>query len=113
MLSSVKTTAIVALASIVVLGSGGSAMADAESRGKALFKLCASCHRADGSGNVSVGAPTIAGLDEWYVEAQLQKFKGGLRGAHPDDVAGLRMRPMTGDGPWTQDSALFQSRRLV
>ena len=29
------------------------------------------------------------------MEAQLQKFKGGLRGAHPDDVAGLRMRPMT------------------
>jgi cytochrome c553 len=40
-------------------------------------------------------APAIAGLDQWYIEAQIQKFKSGIRGAHPDDVGGLRMRPMS------------------
>jgi cytochrome c oxidase subunit 2 len=31
----------------------------------------------------------------WYVDAQLRKFQKGWRGGHPDDVAGLRMRPMS------------------
>jgi cytochrome c oxidase subunit 2 len=34
-------------------------------------------------------------LSQWYLEAQLAKFKGGVRGAHPDDVAGMRMGPMS------------------
>ena len=40
-------------------------------------------------------APAIAGLDAWYVEAQLHKFRSGGRGQHIDDVAGMRMRPMS------------------
>ena len=40
-------------------------------------------------------APAIAGLPQWYVEAQLQKFRAGYRGAHFDDIAGMRMRPMS------------------
>ncbi len=40
-------------------------------------------------------APTIAGLDEWYVQAQLTNFKSGLRGLHAEDTAGMRMYPMT------------------
>jgi cytochrome c oxidase subunit 2 len=34
-------------------------------------------------------------MDEWYVRAQLMKFRSGARGTHPDDVAGMRMRPMS------------------
>lgn len=63
-------------------------------RGPALFQTCASCHGADGGGRQEYGAPAIAGLPEWYVKAQLEKFRSGARGAHADDVAGLRMRPM-------------------
>jgi cytochrome c oxidase subunit 2 len=40
-------------------------------------------------------APNIAGFDAWYVQSQLEKFRSGARGAHPEDVAGLRMRPMS------------------
>ena len=36
----------------------------------------------------------IAGQAQWYLEAQLVKFKNGVRGAHPDDMEGSRMRPM-------------------
>ena len=62
--------------------------------GEELYETCAQCHMADGHGNESIGAPAIAGLPPWYVEAQLQKFKEGVRGKHPDDLAGMRMRPM-------------------
>ncbi len=60
-----------------------------------LYAACATCHGTSGQGDVSVGAPAIAGLPAWYVTAQLERFQGGLRGKHPDDVEGLRMRPMS------------------
>lgn len=63
-------------------------------RGETLYGLCAQCHGDSGQGNALFLAPPIAGLGAWYVEKQLHKFRDGVRGAHPDDVAGLRMRPM-------------------
>ncbi len=63
-------------------------------RGEELFELCAQCHGSAGAGNQLIEAPAIAGLPAWYVEAQVRNFRGGVRGAHPDDYAGLRMRPM-------------------
>jgi len=71
-----------------------SSVALAGPSGEALYVNCIPCHRADGSGNRSIGAPTIAGMPAWYVDGQLSKFRDGLRGAHPDDAAGSRMRPM-------------------
>ncbi len=70
------------------------AAADELERGEALYKLCAQCHGPQGAGNPAIAAPPIAGLPAWYVEAQVYKFRDGVRGAHPDDAAGLRMRPM-------------------
>lgn len=63
--------------------------------GNELYAACTSCHGADGHGKQDIAAPAIAGLPAWYVEAQLVKFRSGLRGAHPDDLEGLRMRPMS------------------
>jgi cytochrome c553 len=63
-------------------------------RGPQLFQLCVQCHGPDAGGNPMALAPAIAGMDEWYVKAQLTKFRSGLRGKHPDDVGGMRMRPM-------------------
>jgi cytochrome c553 len=73
----------------------GTAWADENERGEDLYRLCASCHAVDGSGNHEVGAPAIAGMSQWYVEAQLEKFRNGMRGTHFDDIAGMRMRPMS------------------
>jgi len=64
-------------------------------RGEQLFQLCTQCHGADGGGNSSFLAPGIAGLPGWYVDAQLTKFKTGVRGLHPEDTGGLRMYPMS------------------
>jgi cytochrome c553 len=63
--------------------------------GQQLYAACASCHSDTGAGNPAIAAPSIAGLPAWYVEAQLVKFRTGIRGAHPDDIEGLRMRPMS------------------
>jgi cytochrome c553 len=63
--------------------------------GKTLFAACGSCHGENGEGTPSISAPAIAGLPVWYVEAQLVKYRSGIRGAHPEDIEGLRMRPMS------------------
>lgn len=60
-----------------------------------LFASCATCHGEAGEGNHEFGAPPIARLPAWDIEEQLHKFQTGLRGGHPDDVEGLRMRPMS------------------
>jgi cytochrome c553 len=64
-------------------------------RGEELFALCAQCHGDAGAGNIDIQAPAIAGLPAWYVDIQLHKFRKGWRGGHPDDVAGMRMKPMS------------------
>lgn len=63
-------------------------------RGEQIYDSCVPCHGKAGLGSPLVGAPEIAGLPKWYVVAELTKFKDGIRGAHPDDVEGARMRPM-------------------
>ena len=63
-------------------------------RGAALWDTCAACHGDNGEGNRLYHAPAIAGMPEWFVTSQLNKFKEGIRADHPDDVTGLRMRPM-------------------
>jgi cytochrome c oxidase subunit 2 len=73
----------------------GEASAEDANRGEVLFENCVACHGATGAGNEKLGAPSIAGLPKWYVEEQLRKFQTGARGAHPEDIEGLRMRPMS------------------
>jgi cytochrome c553 len=71
------------------------AHAEDNARGAELFELCVQCHGDAGEGNHLALAPNIAGLPEWYVLGQLQNFKSGARGTHPEDVGGLRMYPMS------------------
>ena len=66
----------------------------ADSRGKQLYVNCTICHQADGGGSALLEAPAINNLSEKYIVEQLKKFKAGIRGGHPDDIAGLRMLPM-------------------
>lgn len=79
---------------VAAAGLGFPTVAGANERGEELFALCAQCHGVDGSGNRQVGAPAIAGIDEWYVKNQLKGFRAGFRGRHFDDLMGMRMRPM-------------------
>ena len=86
--------ALVGLASLGCLIVAGPALAQDLERGEALWDLCTQCHGADGQGNLDYLAPDIAGMPAWYAEAQIHKFRDGLRGTEFDDIAGMRMRPM-------------------
>jgi cytochrome c553 len=55
---------------------------------------CESCHGTDGRGNPRIDAPVLAGLSAAYLQRQIDGFRRGYRGRHPDDVEGLEMRPM-------------------
>jgi cytochrome c553 len=87
--------AMVVVAAIwaVIAGCGVGRMS-AEERGRELFRTCAPCHGADGGGLLALRTPGIAGLPDWYIRQELHRFATNLRGAHPDDTEGHRMRPM-------------------
>ena len=78
---------------VAVTAACGSAAAAPS--GQALYGSCVSCHGTKGEGTALIGAPSIAGLPTWYVALQLERFQTGLRGQHPDDLEGLRMRAMS------------------
>ena len=80
------------LAAIMVAGASH---AEDLKRGENLYGLCLQCHGAEGEGNQEALAPAIAGMDHWYVVAQLKNFRSGARGLHPEDMGGLRMYPMS------------------
>jgi len=67
---------------------------EATASGEEIFELCTSCHGTQAQGNLKFNAPAIAGLPQWYLEAQLHKFRSGVRGTHPGDITGMQMRPM-------------------
>lgn len=77
----------------LALGSCG-APRQGIARGADLYDTCVPCHGRKATGDVALGAPPIAGLPRWYIEAQLGKFRSGQRGKHPADEEGHRMRPM-------------------
>ena len=88
-----RTAASAALLAVVTGACGGSEPGLV--RGEMLFDTCSPCHGDDGAGKESLGAPAIAGASDWYLSAQLMKFRGGVRGYHHTDTEGLRMRPMS------------------
>lgn len=86
--------------------------ADPKLRAAELAESCTPCHGDDGGGNPRVLAPAIAGLPQWYIEAQLMKFRSVKRGYHFDDLAGLRMRPMALSMP-TEDDVKLVSQHFA
>ena len=72
-----------------------------EGKGKEIFStVCSACHGPNGGGNQALLAPSIAGLDEWYIVLQLDKFRAGWRGFHSEDVGGQRF----GNAHWRRSS---------
>ncbi len=57
-------------------------------------RYCTTCHGADGRGNEGVQAPRLAGMEPWYLKRQLENYRDGIRGTHPDDIEGVAMQPM-------------------
>lgn len=57
-------------------------------------RFCLTCHGTDGQGNQGIDAPRLAGMERWYLKRQLELFRDGLRGTHPQDIPGQEMQPM-------------------
>jgi cytochrome c553 len=57
-------------------------------------QFCGACHGAAAEGNRALNSPRLAGTDDWHLLAQLQGFRAGQRGTHPDDLTGQQMRAM-------------------
>ena len=63
-------------------------------KGAKLFQMCAACHGQSGEGSQILNAPASAGQSQWYVKQQLNNFRAGIRGSHPEDSYGRQMIPM-------------------
>lgn len=64
-------------------------------QGRTAFQSCAACHGANAEGNEALGAPALAGQNDWYMITQLKNFRAGFRGAHREDTYGSQMLTMS------------------
>jgi cytochrome c oxidase subunit 2 len=60
--------------------------------GRDRYPTCGACHGASGQGIAATNAPRLKGMSDWYLVSQLQHFREGIRGAHPQDLYGAQMR---------------------
>lgn len=61
--------------------------------GKLIFEeQCMECHRYNGSGEKVFGSSPLTAFQDWYLAAQLEKFRLGVRGYHGEDEKGQQMR---------------------
>jgi cytochrome c oxidase subunit 2 len=86
--------AAIAIAGLLVLGSGDTLAQGNPGRGEALYAVCATCHGANGEGMQEMNGPALAGREAWYLRRQLENFKSGARGSDSRDTYGLQMAPM-------------------
>ena len=49
------------------------------------------CHRYNASGEMAFGSPPLVGRQDWYLLAQLRKFKNLHRGSVKGDGKGAKM----------------------
>lgn len=62
--------------------------------GKQLYINCVACHGGAGQGVWATNAPRLSNMSDWYLERQLQNFRTGIRGSHPQDFNGAQMASM-------------------
>jgi cytochrome c oxidase subunit 2 len=63
-------------------------------KGREHYETCAYCHGSGGQGVWSTNAPRLSHMSDWYMKRQLQNFKQGVRGSHPQDFSGTQMAAM-------------------
>ncbi len=79
---------------LFLVGSSAQTFAAETEREPFYDRYCTTCHGTDGKGNEGVQAPRLAGMEEWYLKRQLENFRAGIRGTHPEDIEGIAMQPM-------------------
>lgn len=84
------------ISSLASTAAAASVQGDVQLGGDYYNQFCGACHGGDAGGNPALNSPRLVGSDDWYLLAQLQAFRSGQRGAHPDDKTGRQMRAMAG-----------------
>ena len=64
-------------------------------QGRTAFQSCAACHGANAEGKEAMGAPALAGQNDWYLLTQIKNFRASIRGAHQGDMFGAQMLTMS------------------
>jgi cytochrome c oxidase subunit II len=63
-------------------------------RGREHYETCAACHGGKAQGIWATNAPRLSNMSDWYMARQLQNFRSGIRGGHPQDFHGAQMVSM-------------------
>ncbi len=63
--------------------------------GKKAYATCVNCHGAEGEGNTTLNAPSLAGQFDWYLKRHLNYYREGIRGKEKGDVYGSQMAAMS------------------
>ncbi len=71
---------------------------------------CASCHGDKGEGNDELLVPAIAGLPDYYVMQQMEKFRALLRGGDPES---MKSQSMHQDAKELDDATLKALARVI
>ncbi len=58
------------------------------------YERCMECHRYNATGEMTFGSPPLIGRQDWYLLAQLMKFKNLHRGTAKGDEKGAKMVQM-------------------
>lgn len=67
-------------------------------RGKPFYDdYCSACHRYNGSGELAFNSAPLTGLQDWYLMAQIAKFRAGIRGGTERDEDGAKMHVVAND----------------
>jgi cytochrome c oxidase subunit 2 len=64
-------------------------------RGGEIYVTCKSCHGSSGQGIWALNAPRLKDANDWYMVRQLENYKQGIRGSHPQDLYGKQMSLLT------------------
>jgi len=60
--------------------------------GRTQYESCAACHGGNGEGIAALGAPSLTGVNDWYLVTQMKNFRDGTRGGNSADRYGAQMR---------------------
>lgn len=74
--------------------------------GEAYYNMvCGACHGPGAVGIESLFSPRLVGMQDWYLERQLNNFRDSIRGVEPGDTYGAQMLQIAADIPDDQTVA--------
>ena len=68
---------------------------NAEEGRKTFVNNCLPCHGENAQGAELLNAPRLSKQHDWYIVRQLNNFRSGIRGGHPQDIFGTQMQSMS------------------